>query len=179
MTLNDAYLVSQIAAAIFVAPTLLYLALQVRQNTAQMRATASRQYLEASKDLNLGIIQNKEVASVYRRGCDDLQSLNADEKTQFFFYIGQFYQTFSTMFDLWEAGELPESAWHTIRKHIISMMSMAGTRHVFDVWAREGLAPEFIAYVDTLCAASEATYSLKDALAGPAPRTVVEKAENS
>lgn len=171
MTLNEIYLVSQIAAAILVAPTLLYLALQVRQNTEQLRANASRQYLETSKDLNLGIIQNKQVASVYRRGCEDLPSLDADEKTQFFFYIGQFYQTFSTMFDLWKAGKLPESVWHTIRKHLVSLMAMPGTRHVRDAWAREGLAPDYVAYVENLGASGEATYSLKDALAGRAPQT--------
>lgn len=47
MTLNDAYLVSQTAAAVLVAPTLLYLALQVRQNTVQSRAVARYQFVDA------------------------------------------------------------------------------------------------------------------------------------
>lgn len=52
MTLNDAYLASQIVAAILVAPTLLYLALQNSQNTKQMRASASFQWIEASGQMN-------------------------------------------------------------------------------------------------------------------------------
>ena len=52
MTLNDIYLLSQIVAAILVAPTLLYLAVQVRQNTRQMRANASFQWIEASGQMN-------------------------------------------------------------------------------------------------------------------------------
>ena len=168
MTLNDIYLVSQIAAATLVAPTLLYLALQVRQNTRQMRAIANHQYLETSKDLNLALIQNTQTASVYRRGCEDFNSLNADEKTQFFFYVGQYFQTFSNMFDLWKGRTLPDSSWHIIRKHIISMMAMPGTRHIWESWARTGLTAGFVDYVETLSVSGEATYSLKGALAGGA-----------
>lgn len=43
MTLNDLYLVSQIALAAIGVPTLAFLALQVRQNTKQLRANASHQ----------------------------------------------------------------------------------------------------------------------------------------
>ncbi len=171
MTLNDAYLVSQIAAAVLVAPTLLYLALQVRQNTAQARANAAHQYLETNKDLNLALIANKPMAGVYRRGTEDFDALDADEKTQFFFFTGQYYQAFSNMYDLWKSGALPDSAWRPIRKHMISMMAMPGTRHVWDAWAREGLAPDFVAYVETLGASGEATYSLQGALEGRAPQT--------
>ena len=171
MTLNDFYLVSQIIAAILVAPTLLYLALQVRQNTKQMRASAANQYFEASKDLNLALISNRETASVYRRGVADFNALDEDEKTQFFFYVGQFYQSFSNMYDLWTDKALPDSAWHPIRKHLISMMAQPGLRHVWEAWAREGLAPDYVAYVETLGASGEATYSLKEALDGRAARS--------
>ncbi len=169
MTLNDAYLVSQIIAAILVAPTLLYLAVQVRQNTKQMRANASHQYLETNKDLNLALIENKQTAGVYRRGSEDFDALDADEKTQFFFFTAQYYQAFANMFDLWRAGTLPDNAWHPIRKHLISMWAMPGTRHVWESWAREGLPKEFVLHVEGFCASHEKTYSLKDALSGRAP----------
>lgn len=167
MNLNDIYLVSQIAAAVLVAPTLIYLAVQVRQNTAQMRANAAHQYLETNKDLNLALIGNKQAAGVYRRGVENFTALDEDEKTQFFFFTGQYYQAFSNMYDLWRDGALPESAWHPIRKHLISMLAMPGTRHVWDSWGREGLPAAFVVYVDRLGSGGEATYSLKDALGGP------------
>lgn len=169
MTLNDAYLVSQIAAAVLVAPTLLYLAVQVRQNTTQMRANASHQYLETNKDLNLALIENKQTAGVYRRGAENFDALDADEKTQFFFFTAQYYQAFANMYDLWRRHTLPDSAWHPIRKHLISMMAMPGTRHVWESWAREGLPTDFVSHVDGFCAADEPTYSLKRALAGRSP----------
>ena len=70
------------------------------------------------------------------------------------------------MYVLWKAKMLPDSAWHPIRKHLVSMMALPGTRHVFEAWAREGLSPDFVAYVDDLAASGEATYSLKRGLSG-------------
>lgn len=104
MTLNDIYLVSQIAAAVFVAPTLLYLALQVRQNTLQMRAAARFQWVEASGQMNALLGGDTAAASVFRRGWDDPGQLDADEKMQFLVFLGHFMQIYSTMFELHQDG---------------------------------------------------------------------------
>ena len=48
---------------------------------------------------------------------------------------------------------------------------LPGTRHVFESWARSGLPPDFVAYVDALVATKEQTYSLDQALSGRAPAT--------
>jgi hypothetical protein len=169
MALNDVYLVSQIAAAVLLVPSLIYLALQVRQNTLAMRASAAQHYLETAKDLNLALIANKQAASVYRRGTENFGALDEDEKTQFFFYVAQFYQSFADMHALWRQKTLPDAAWLPIRKHLISMMAMPGTRHVFDSWARGGLSPAFVAYVDKIARSGETTYSLESGLAGRDP----------
>ncbi len=160
--------ISDVLGVALVAPSLIYLALQVRQNTAQMRSTAAHQYLETSKDLNLALIENKQMASVYRRGVADFMALDEDEKTQFAFYVGHYYQAFATMYDLWTDKMLPDSAWRLIKKHIIAMQALPGMRHVWDSWARSTLSEEFIAYVEGIAGSGEATYSLKSILTGAA-----------
>jgi len=39
-------------------------------------------------------------------------ALDEDEKTQFFFFTGQYYQAFSNMYDLWQDGLQSQSAQH-------------------------------------------------------------------
>lgn len=168
MTLNDLYLVSQIAVALIGVPTLVFLAVQVRQNTKQLRANASHQFLETNKDLNIAMVGNKEAAGVYVRGIKDFGALDEAERLQFILWTGQYYQTFSNMFDLWKGGALPETAWRPVRKHLIDMLAMPGTRHVWESFARDALPPDFIAYGDKLAASGEASYSLAGGLAGPA-----------
>lgn len=170
MTLDELALVAQVLGVVLVVPTVLYLAVQIRQNTRQMRDSASHQYLDTNKDLNLALIGNKQVASVYRRGAVDFDTLDADEKVQCFFFVGQYYQVFANMFELWSGGTLPDTTWHPIRKHLISMMALPGTRHVWDSWARSGLPSAFVSYVDALPNSGEDTYSLEAALGGPGHR---------
>lgn len=171
VTLADLAALAQVAAAVLLIPSIIDLALQVRQNTEQARADAGHQYLAANKDLNLAIIANKQVASVCRRGTQDFEQLDADEKTQYYFCVAQYYQAFCTMNDLWRRGALPESTLHPIRRHLISMMALPGTRHVFESWARSGLRPDFVAYVDRLANTKEETYSLERGLSGRANTT--------
>ncbi len=166
MTLNDAYLVSQIALAAIGVPTLIFLAIQVRQNTRQLRANASHQFLETNKNLNIALVGNKQAAGVYARGVNDFDALDEAERLQFILWTGQYYQTFSNMHDLWKAGALPETAWRPVRKHLIDMLAMPGTRYVWETFAREALPPDFIAYGDGLRASGEASYSLTAGLAG-------------
>jgi hypothetical protein len=170
MSLNDLYLVSQIALAAIGVPTLIFLAMQVRQNTRQLRANAAHQFLETNKDLNIVMVGSKEAASVYVRGVKDFAALDDAERLQFVLWTGQYYQTFSNMYDLWKSGSLPETAWRPVRKHLIDMLAMPGTRYVWESFARDALPSAFIAYGDRLGGSGETSYSLAKGLAGPSER---------
>jgi len=160
MSLNDAYLVSQIVAVVLVAPTLLYLALQVRQNTLQMRATARFQWVEASGQFNALTAGSLQAASVFRRGWDDPDALDDDERMQFFIHIGHFMQIYSTMFELHKDKLLPDTQWHNCRQDMISVMNSAGCLWVWERYGKTGLHPEFVAYMDSLRTAGDSSFSL-------------------
>ncbi len=102
MNLSDAAMIAQIAGTVLVVPTLLYLALQVRQNTKQLKAAARYQFVEATGQVNAEVIANKQAASVFRRGLSNYADLDADERIQFPFLIGQHLQIHSVMFELHE-----------------------------------------------------------------------------
>lgn len=160
MTLNDAYLASQIIAAILVAPTLLYLAVQVRQNTKQMRANASFQWLAASGEMNALVAGDRQAASVFRRGWDDPHALDDDERMQYLVHIGHFLQIYSTMYELHEDGLLPATQWHNCRKDLVSIMSSSGGLWVWETFGKRGLDPTFVAFVEKLKASSEEAYDI-------------------
>jgi len=160
MNLNNIYLVSQIVAAVLVAPTLLYLALQVRQNTAQLKATARYQFVEATGQMNAGMAHVKQAASVFRRGIENYESLDADERCQFLFFIGQHMQIHSVMFELHQDGHLTESQWHNVRKDILTIVRSDGGRRVWEDFAKKGLDPKYVAFVERLIASGEDTYDM-------------------
>lgn len=169
MTLNDAYLISQIVAVLLVAPTLVYLALQVRQNTMQMRATARFQWVEASGQFNALVAGDVKAASVFRRGWEAPDSLDDDEKMQFLVHLGHFMQIYSTMFELHQDGLLPDTQWHNCRKDMTAVMNCPGGLWVWETFGRSGLDPTFVAYMDALRGQADATYDLKNVGGKAAP----------
>ena len=151
---------SQVLAVAALVPSVIYLAVQVRQNTLQARANAAYQFLEATGNINAILIGNKATASVVRRGFDDISELDPDECLQFIWFCGQHFTTHSTMYELYRNKTLPESQWHPVKKDILTVLSMPGSRKVWDDFAVEGLSPDFVAYVDGLLSSGEGSYSL-------------------
>ena len=160
MTLNDVYLVSQILAVVLIVPSILYLALQVRQNTQQLSAAARFHWVESSGQLNALVAGNTQTASVFRRGWENPDSLDDDERMQFLVHLGQFMQIYSTMFELHQEGTLPDSQWHNCRKDMISVMNSSGGLWVWETFGRQGLDPRFVTFMDALRTIDEDSFDL-------------------
>lgn len=164
MTLNDIYLLSQVLAVAALIPSVLYMAVQVRQNTLQARANAAYQFLEATGSINSIPMGNVETARVIRRGLEDISVLNEDERLQFIWFVGQHFTIHSTVYALYQNKTLPESQWHPIKKDIITFLGTNGGRTVWDDFAAQGLSPDFVAYVEELLARGEDSYSIDELL---------------
>jgi len=160
MTLNDILIFSQITAAVLVVPSVLYLAMQVRQNTKQLKAAATYQFVEATGQMNAVMAGSKALASVFRRGTKHFDSLDKDERWQYFFFLGQHMQIHSVMFELHQSGLLPETQWHNVWKDILTMIRSDGGRRVWEDFARGGLDPAYVAFVENLVASAEVSYNL-------------------
>ena len=83
MSLEQYAYLAEIVAAMAVVPSLIYLAVQVRQSNAQTRAAARFAFVEATGDINAVIAQDKSVASLWRRGLrspEDLARTVIDRK---------------------------------------------------------------------------------------------------
>jgi hypothetical protein len=160
MTLTDAALISQIAGVLLVIPSILYLAFQIQQNTKQLKAAARYQFVEATGQMNAVMAADTRAASVFRRGTENYESLDADERMQFLVFIGQHMQIHSVMFELYEDGLLPETQWHNVRKDILTIVRSDGGKRIWEEYGRTGLDPEFVAYVERARASAEATYDM-------------------
>ncbi|MHA6288854.1 hypothetical protein [Maricaulis sp. CAU 1757] len=162
MTLNDAYLISQILAVVLIGPTLLYLALQVRQNTKQLRAAARYQFVEATGQLHALTAGDKANASMFRRGISHHADLDADERMQFLILTGHFLHIYSVMYELHQDGLLPDSQWHAVRQDLVFVLASDGGRLVWESFGKEGLPPDFVAYAEEISRTGAASYDLRE-----------------
>lgn len=107
--------------------------------------------------MNIAAATDKQLASIFRRGLQDLE-LDDDEAIQFFAFMGQFLNTWSVLFDLHAEGHLPDTQWTVIKKDIISMLTPPGGRSFWERSGRKGVHKEFEIAVDKILASDETSY---------------------
>lgn len=152
--------IGEVIGAIAVVVTLLYVARQIRQASAQTQAQARYSFIEAYGEMNTSITNSKEVASIFRRGIMG-DELDADEYYQFFALIGQFINTWSVLFDLHRDGLLPESQWTMVRKDIITMMNEPGGREFWQKHGRGAVHDAFRDAIDEVLESGETSYTMR------------------
>jgi len=129
LSIQDFAAIAEILGAIAVVASLIYLGRQIHQTNAQSQAEARYSFVDAYGQMNLTVAENKELASVFRRGMQGVE-LDDDEAIQFFAFMGQFLNTWTVLFDLHIEHQLPVTQWTVIRKDIITLLSTPGGRLV-------------------------------------------------
>jgi len=136
-----------------------YLGRQIHQTNAQSQADARYSFLEAYGQMNLTVAQNKDLASLFRRGVQGLE-LDEDEAVQYLAFLGQFLNTWSVLFDLHVERHLPDSQWIVIKKDIITMLSTPGGRAFWDDVGKLGVHEDFENEVEKILASEETSYEI-------------------
>ena len=143
MSIQDLGSIGELVAAIATLGTLIYLALQIRQNT-RTQQSAIAQATTASRtawyDL---VISNPEVGDIWRKGHADPDSLTEQERNRFIWMISRIFSNLEEFYLQLEHGMLPEAQWHAYRDFGRTMLE----NPFIDDWWRSGatiFAPGFV-----------------------------------
>lgn len=151
--------IGELIGAVAVVVTLLYVGRQIHQANVQAQASARYSFIEAYGHMNSSITENKDVASVFRRGLKG-HELGEDESIQFFALLGQFLNTWSALFDLHVDGMLPENQWTMVRLDIITMLSEPGGKEFWEQVGQFGVHQAFRDAVNETLASDEESYKM-------------------
>jgi len=83
MTIQDLGSLGELIAALATILTLLYLAVQIRNNTKATRASTSLSVNDSLTTINNALRSDSEFTDIWLRGCHDLASLNDVERVRF------------------------------------------------------------------------------------------------
>lgn len=75
--------IGEVTGALLVGATLLYLAMQIGQNTRSNRAVLSWSLNQALADLNGRLSGDPELTDIWMRGCDSMEALDPIERERF------------------------------------------------------------------------------------------------
>jgi len=103
--------ISQIVSAVAVLATLGYLTIQVRQNTRLLYAQSMVAIEAHFAQFRALIIQNPQVASVWRRALENLDQLTPDERTQANFLFTEYFWAWANLWEKMSANRIAHANW--------------------------------------------------------------------
>ena len=149
MTLEQASLVAQIASAIAVIASLIFVGFQLRQATTAIRASSSVAHAALYTELVHSIIDNADFAGIWCKGLSDPKALTESEWVRFVAYASALFRQYESSRVQWQNGRLDDEHWHTIENQAITFGHLPGLKAA---WKLRGqwYSPEFRTWFEGL-----------------------------
>lgn len=128
--------------------TLIYLAFQIRQNTASVEAAAVQSASQSFADIVESFARDPELMKLYLDGSRDYESLSAEERQRFAAIMGSMLHRFEGLVVLSDRRILPPRSWDGAVNRLRGAFALPGTlawwergKHVFNkrlqTWVEE------------------------------------------
>ena len=130
--------IGEILGAIAVLGTLIYLAAQIRLNTAAVTTATYESMVSGITDINLVVVGNAEVTSILNRGARDPHSLDDEEAYRYAFLMRCWANQWWKQLRLYEQGALAERDWEKLAQEAAQALATPGGKmfrdgnHVFE-----------------------------------------------
>jgi hypothetical protein len=135
--------------AIAVVVTLVYLALQIRQNTRATLADSRQSVGQITTDMMLAICINGEFAEIWRRGLGDLSLLSVEERWRWNHHAYAKWDSLEISHTHWRRRMLSDGDWEKIRVVIANYLTSPGLRTYWGE-AKESFHPDFQQLVESV-----------------------------
>ena len=152
MTLEDLGNIGEFVGAIAVVMSLLYLAIQIRQNTKTVRTSTYQSVLESSHRVN-EYLADPQRERLYRMGRKDISHLTEDDRAQFGLLVGQIVGFYEGLFLQYQQGVIDDDFFLGRFNTFHRMICQPGLRVVWEERGRDHFSRSFGERVDALLAA--------------------------
>jgi hypothetical protein len=157
--------VGQLAAIVVGIPSLIYLAMQIREQTKERRRAAVDALTVQWGDLTKALHDSAEFSAIYLRGLQSFHELETVSKLRFSAFQNRFFKNFEAMYFSRQDAVLSAASWGEIERTMSDLLAYPGIRQWWDTrkhWHTE----EFARVVDKLISKSGeptayATYDLQ------------------
>lgn len=147
LTLEQIYFIGQTIAALAIVASLIYVGLQVKQNTTATQIASAQAYVAADNEI-VGLINvSPNLADVLHQGANGISELKGGDLIRFMAFHDLVFISFQSFHLQWKRGALDEALWNTYKQAFIDLLQQKGQQ---DWWAirRHWFSPEFLDYVE-------------------------------
>ncbi len=173
MTLQET---AQVLGGIGVIASLIYVAIQIRNNARAVRAATFLQISHTQTSALYNMASNIDLAELIVRGGNDFAALKGLDQARFRFHA-MFVLTFNqNAYFQHKIGTLTSSDWDSFSGDLVSYLDMRGAREAWPTY-RKRFNAEFQTYVNQLVERIENEKST--VLQSPSPPNVTKKSRRS
>lgn len=149
--------IALLAGAAGVSGLLVYVALQIRRNTAQLelstRALQESAYQELRSGLHqvtIPVAQTDELAGVFQTGLSDFDSLSETQQFRFHWVMGGIFNALDDAHYQHEIGLLASARWEACRRQLGWYCALPGVKQWWRAYPTEtlGFSEEFVGVVE-------------------------------
>ena len=120
--------VGELIGASVVLITLIYLAVQIKQNTAAVATATYESTMTGFNDINVVVASNPGLSAFLDRGCQNVALLNAEEAVLFNFLLRCYANQWWKLFKLYERGSLPGREWSIFAREAAQFLDQPGCK---------------------------------------------------
>jgi hypothetical protein len=139
--------IGQVVGALVVAVTIVFLVVQVRQNSKAINATITHGNISGFNELNRMLAANPQLAEILDRGCADFSRLTATEAYSYSWLVRSFLNLFLNLYDQFLQGTCPEPLWRRHQMELQEFLKSPGAREFLKT---NSYYHELIEYIDSL-----------------------------
>jgi hypothetical protein len=139
--------IAEISGALAVFLSLIYLAIQTRNNTRALRSAAFHQVRESFSDVSLTLAQNPVMGSMVNRAIYSDEHLSDEEIVQFHFFLTTFLRRGESAFFQSSDGALQMETWQGIKETILVPLSSVHGKAWWQT-VRGRFTPDYTAALD-------------------------------
>ncbi len=139
--------VGEILGALAVLITLIYLALQIRQNTHEIRAGRVESTLRDQSTYNKFLASDPDLTRIYWTAVENVDDLTEEEKRRWLHLCSVMLRNSEIAYYHYRQGYLPDSIHESRERWIKMFMGTSGFRWWWDQYSAV-LDPSFVEYVE-------------------------------
>ena len=130
--------------------SLIFVMLELRQNTEASQSATLQSMISASQDHLLLLASDPELNRIYRQGMSAPNSLNEADKSRFFFLLRAQWLRFQNAYLQWQAGTMSNEGWSFYESYLCAQSTSTtdNTRRLAWTEHKSALTPQFIQYVE-------------------------------
>ena len=129
MSISDLGSIGELIAAVATIATLIYLALQIKENTKVSRAESQRGSASLRMQSLSSIVGATESSSIFNRGTLDPRSLEVAEKTQYGLQFATMVVAVESSFSEFKLGLIDDETMEAYSELLVSLLPTPGGQH--------------------------------------------------